>query len=366
MTLNFALHPKGYQLRQYRRISASKAISRKILNYPRKIMSLDFEKSLCLGSGIPFVLLSILISVPNCFVLMSLYRNPLRCFRKAFSVFLAFIAAMDLFVGSVVCTGEAVMRFLCAFGQGDIPKDGDIVIALEYFGINSSILLVTAMSVDRFVSVVFPHFYLRKVKPGKLIICNTAIIVFSFIFAGLQLTGISRDVYLEIDVHMHTTFPLVTTLSAYWGIFFFLRKRARVDLLRQSSGVVNSTLREMRRVSVVKKEQKIAITSFLILIFLIISLIPYFIAILIDGNCLDCRDQLWFLTFKEASIAFLFINSIANPFLTTFRITELKLSVKMTFRRRKRCKTSGVGNCNLQRSFGSIRHNNLVCEQVEN
>ncbi|KAJ7382487.1 hypothetical protein OS493_034648, partial [Desmophyllum pertusum] len=123
-------------------------------------MDREFEKSLCLGSGMPFVFLSLAISVPNGVILIALYRNPLRCFRKAFVVFLAFIAAMDLFIGIVVCSGEAVMRFLCVFGEGKIPQDGDIVIVLEYIGINSSILLVTAMSVDRFISVVCPHFYL--------------------------------------------------------------------------------------------------------------------------------------------------------------------------------------------------------------
>ncbi|XP_078380214.1 uncharacterized protein LOC144663154 [Oculina patagonica] len=133
----------------------------------------DFEKSLCLGSGIPFVILLLFISVPNGFLLVVLYRNPLRCFRKAFSVFLVFITAADLFTGIVVCSAEAVTRFLCAFGDGKIPKEGDIVRILGYFGINSSILLATAMSVDRFVAIVSPYFYLHKVRPRHIVLCNT-------------------------------------------------------------------------------------------------------------------------------------------------------------------------------------------------
>ena len=93
------------------------------------IMEGDFEKSLCLGKGISFLFLLCLISVPNIFILIVLHRNPLRCFRKAFSVFLVFIVAVNLFIGIVVCSGETLMRFLCAFG---IPQEGDIPRILGY------------------------------------------------------------------------------------------------------------------------------------------------------------------------------------------------------------------------------------------
>lgn len=185
-------------------------------------MEAAFEKSLCLGTGIPFGLLSLVISVPNAIVLIAFYRNPLRCFRKT-SVLLVFMAAVDLYVGLMVCSSEAITRFLCAFGDRQITQQGDVAKLLGYVGINSSILLVTAMSVDRFVAVVFPHFYLHKVKPMKLALCNTSIVVFSSIFASLQLTGIPIDIYLVIDVHLHTTFPLVSTVFAYSEKLLLLR-----------------------------------------------------------------------------------------------------------------------------------------------
>ena len=55
------------------------------------------------------------------------------------------------------------MRPRCAFGDNPPPTEGDFPIIVEYIGVNSSILLVTSMSVDRFVSVVCPHLYLLKV-----------------------------------------------------------------------------------------------------------------------------------------------------------------------------------------------------------
>ena len=75
-----------------------------------------------------------------------LYRNPLRCFRKPFSVFLVFIAAVDLYNGIVVCCGGAVTRLLCAFGVGNfiVPQEGETLMILGYMGVKSSILLVTS------------------------------------------------------------------------------------------------------------------------------------------------------------------------------------------------------------------------------
>lgn len=304
-------------------------------------MKRDFEKSLCIGSGIAFAFLLLFISVSNGFIMVVLYRNPLRCFRKSFSVFLVFITAVDLFIGTVICSGEAVMRLLCAFGDGQIPQEGDIVRILGYFGINSSILLATAMSVDRLIAIVWPHFYLRKIKPRSVVQINTVICVFSSIFASLQFTGVSMDVYRIIDVQLHTTFPLTTTTLAYLAIFFFLRKRARVVLQEQTITARNSTLRDIQRLKIAQMEKKIAATSFFILLLLIISLLPYFVVTLLDETCNDCGKQRWFFTFRESSTVFLFVNSTVNPFLTTFRINELKHSVKIVLGLRRRNKDQG-------------------------
>ena len=314
-------------------------------------MDRGFEKSLCQGTGISFLFMLIFISIPNGLILIAFYKNPLRCFRKAFSVFLVFIAGVDFFVGIVVCSGETVMRLLCAFGDGKLPQDGTIVRILGYIGVNSSILLVTAMSVDRFIAVVYPHFYLNKVTLRKVLVCDSIIIVFSSIFASLQLAGISKDIYVSIDIHLHTTFPLITTAFAYLGIFLYLKKRSQVDLQRQSFMPSNATLDEMRRAKIAEKERRFAKTSFLVLAFLVVSLITYFVAILIDSNCNDCHGKNWFLALKETSVTLLFVNSMGNPILTTFRINELKQSIKTVMSRRKRnIIESGAGDFQLQSS----------------
>ena len=304
-------------------------------------MNRDFEKALCLGSGIAFAFLFLFISVSNGFIMVVLYRNPLRCFRKPFSMFLLFITAVDLFLGTVVCSGQAVMRLLCAFGDGQIPQEGDVVTILGYFGINSSILLATAMSVDRLIATVWPHFYRRKISPRNVVLFITVICVSSLIFAALQFTGVSVDVYRIIDAHLHTTFPLTTTTLAYLAIFFFLRKRGRVVLQTQTISARNSTLQDIHRVKNARMERKIAATSFLILLLLIISLLPYFVVTLLYETCNNCGEQRWFLAFKESSTVFLFVNSTVNPFLTTFRITELKQSLNIVLGLTRRNKDQG-------------------------
>ena len=291
-----------------------------------RVMERYFEKQVCLGSGIAFLILMFMISLPNGFVLFVLLKNPLRCPRRNFSVFLTFICATDLFVGLVVSSGEALTRFLCAFGDQGLPQEGDVMKVLSYIGVNTSILLVTAMSVDRFIAVVFPHTYRQKWKPKTVVVVNLCIVIFSSIFASIQLSDISLHLYFTIDLHLHTTFPLCTTTMAYLAIFVFLKKQSRIVRRKQITVPMSSSLNERRQERDGKMERKFATTSFLILLFLIFSLIPYFSITTVEINCESCSPQNWFLALKESCVVFLLLNSVINPFLASCRINELKKS----------------------------------------
>ena len=289
-------------------------------------MERNFEKQLCLGSGIAFLILLFMISIPNSFVLFVLVKNPLRCPRRGFSVFLLFLCAMDLYVGVVVSSGEVITRFLCAFTDRGIPQEGHVIAVLSYTGINSSILLVTAMSIDRFIAVVFPNTYRQKIKPKTVVVANLCIVIFSFIFASIQLSDISMDVYLTIDLHLHTTLPLCTTSIAYLGIFLFLRKQSRILFQKKITVPMGSSLNDRRQERERKMGRKISTTSFLIVMFLILSLVPYFTITTVEIHCESCSKQNWFLALRESCLIFLYLNSIINPFLASYRINELQRS----------------------------------------
>ena len=339
-----------------------------LLFHFERVMERYFEKQVCLGSGIAFLILLFIISVPNGFVLFVLLKNPLRFPRRSFTVFLAFICATDLFVGLVVSSGEALTRFLCAFKDRGLPQEGDVMRVLSYIGVNSSILLVTAMSIDRFIAVVFPHTYRQKWKPKTVVVVNLCIVIFSSIFASIQLSDISFDVYLKIDLHLHTTFPLCTTSMAYLGIFFFLKKQSRIVRRKQTTMGMGSSLNGRRQERKRKMERKFATTSFLILLFLILSLIPYFTMTIVEIYCESCSGQHWFLVLKESCIVFLHFNSVFNPFLASFRISELKRSCAIVLGLQRQVNdTSPNWNrflCTLSHATGPFWrawHSNLGC-----
>ena len=326
---------KSKNLDEAQRINFKVTLNYIVHNLP--VMERDSERSLCLGSGIPFASLFLIIGLPNAFVLFVLYKDPLHCFRKPFTVFLFFIALVNVFNGVIVCSGETVVRFLCAFGSWRIPKEGDIITVLEYIGINSSILLMTAMSIDRLVAIAYPHFYLCKIKPRNLVLFNATVCVFSSIFASVQVTRISMDVYRFIDVYLHIALPIATMFVVYLKMFLILKKRSREDLKKHTiTPATNPTLYSLRRLRIAKKEKKFAITTSLILLVLLLSLLPYFVANFIEAKCHKYRLQTWFFTFKESALVFLFLNSTVSPFLTAWRISELRESVKIVLRLRQR------------------------------
>ena len=101
-------------------------------------------------------------------------------------------------------------------------------------------------------------------------------------------------------------------------------------------------------------ERKFATASFFILLFLILSLVPYFVAVIIEINCLSCGTQNWFFTFRELCVLFLFLNSAVNPFLTTFRINGLKRSIRIVLRLRRQDEET---NTDLRLPTGSLENN---------
>ena len=160
-------------------------------------------------------------------------------------------------------------------------------------------------------------------------LCNAAIVAFSSIFASLQLAGISVDIYLLIDQHLHATFPLSTTTLAYLGIFYILRKQSRVSVQNQPTFSNNTALHSRRQEAMAKKERKLAITSFFILLLLVISLVPYFVAIIIEVNCHSCGKQNWFFALRESCVVLWVFNSTVNPIFMALRIMDLKKSVRI-------------------------------------
>ena len=182
------------------------------------------------------------------------------------------------------------------------------------------------------------------------------------IFALLQLhPGISVEVYRNVDQYLHAVFPLSTSTLCYLGIFFALRKQSsRIGLQRKTVFATpgNLTLRDMRRVRRAQMERKFATTSFLILACLVVSLAPYFAAIIIASHCTSCGEQNWFSVLLESSVVFLFLNSAANPFLTTFRIRELKKSVKIVLHLTQ--EESEVSLDDFRQQHYSLRNSNFV------
>ncbi|XP_015757750.1 PREDICTED: uncharacterized protein LOC107337139 [Acropora digitifera] len=111
---------------------------------------------------------------------------------------------------------------------------------------------------------------------------------------------------------------------AYLGICFFLKRQSRIVLQKETTVPMNSSENDRRQEREDKMERKIFTTSFFIALFLILSLIPYFVITIVEIRCESCSGQDWFLALKESSIVFLHLNSVFNPFLSSFRIKELK------------------------------------------
>lgn len=84
-------------------------------------MESDFRVAICTTGLIFLVLFCSVASVANGLLLVVLYKDPSRCFRKPIVVYIAALALMDFLSGSVTGIGVIYNYILCALGKENPP-----------------------------------------------------------------------------------------------------------------------------------------------------------------------------------------------------------------------------------------------------
>ena len=115
------------------------------------------NRIVCLSTGCITLLLCIATTVTNFLLLVVLYKDPVKCFRKPISIFIATVAVLDFLTGAIVDVGRLRKQVICIIGEDSPPTPGDFTVSVAFFTVNSSTLTIVAMSTERFVAVVYPH-----------------------------------------------------------------------------------------------------------------------------------------------------------------------------------------------------------------
>ncbi|XP_031552143.1 melanocyte-stimulating hormone receptor-like [Actinia tenebrosa] len=297
-----------------------------------------FRQATCISTGVISLFLAIFTSAGNGFLLYVLHKDPLKVLRRPVTVFIGALAVVDFLTGAFSDFAFAAHEFDCAMGANNYPGAiGNFSGIAYFFTVNSALLLVAALSVERLIAVAFPHYYYRNyVTKRKIFIVVAVIYTHSFVFAMLQLAKIPNQIYHNLDLNIHISFPVATVSITYGAIYVIFRKRRlRIDThksgenaTQRNASVVVESSDVRRQIRNLKIEQQLVSTAFIILLCMIVALIPYLVFVYVEIECPSCIDTEWFFAGRRLCVPFLFSNSAVNPLIYAHRLQHYKNSFR--------------------------------------
>ncbi|XP_028397019.1 melanocortin receptor 5-like [Dendronephthya gigantea] len=160
--------------------------------------------------------------IAHVFLIVAFIKDPLKCFRNAGTYLVGHLAISDL----LFCLASLVERHILVTWHL-------ILLFVKHVCVGVSILTIAAISIDRFLLIVYPMKY-RVFMKGKLIVVWSACI-------WLILSGISSEVFIrnslnDLTVHIKH-FSEITAIifsCVMYGLTYFKLKKQSRNLARES------------------------------------------------------------------------------------------------------------------------------------
>ncbi|XP_078361367.1 uncharacterized protein LOC144645686 [Oculina patagonica] len=168
-----------------------------------------------LATGICLMILSPITITSNVLLLLTIFKDPLKCFRTPATYFIVALAFVDLATGLFV--EPFFVMYRVAMYVKWSPTLGEpyhsllqVGIWLSYVGLNSSFLLVLGLILTQFIAITYPHHYRSVVTTRRVLACVGLSLVYFTGFILLQFVVDPKETLFKVDLHLHST--LITIL----------------------------------------------------------------------------------------------------------------------------------------------------------
>lgn len=262
------------------------------------------------------VLLAFVIVFGNIIIIAAFKQH--RKLRRRSNMFLISLACSDCLVGIV-----SFPLWICISGLG-VGK-GEVLyaffISFDIFSALTSVFHLTAISVERYISVSRPFLYNRLSMHYYSGIIATAWTVAALIATLSPLQGLFKLQRFSAPIFFTIGFlgPLTIISTMYTGIF-----RIALLLGRQTPGITtnNISCKEKRQL---KKEIKVAITLTLVSGLFFLAWLPFYVLLLTAVYCPYCLPGYPGLQRLVDFVKWMhYSNSAINPFVYALRDPEVK------------------------------------------
>ena len=292
------------------------------------------DKEILVISGIIFLIIAVITSLGNTFILYIVKRDPLKCFNKPTNVFNISLTMAHLLAGAIVIPFIGVLNILRA--QRPDASLPSAVLKLEAvllnFNIGTATLLLFAISTERSSAVVVPRLnkkWLTVNRAKNICYIGTAT---CFLWCLLLFLPMPETFFYIVYLHVFIFLPVCGILISCAVRLRSFKKQARVSVIDNGLPIAQLFVRETRR----RNSQlvyKLLVTVFSILLPVLIALLLFYTVRIIETTCEECSQRKWFSIFNNSTLVFLFLSSPINPLVLYSRIPEYSRSIKHIFRK---------------------------------
>ncbi|XP_031556750.1 adenosine receptor A1-like [Actinia tenebrosa] len=290
----------------------------------------SFHCEVLLWNGMVLLVIALVTSLTNGVLLITVFRDPLRCFRNGGSALIACLAVTDFLTGTVTASNAGIFSILNSQGIPSLRIRGVLQEKLvSQFTVRSGILVVTAFTFERFLAVAMPHFYRNYVIIKNVNICALVCCTVGFLASIIEL-ALDKVIFEYISYYGFFISPLILITICYLATYIALRKRLRSS---KSTSVMPAASQQqrMREVQQLKRERLLFHTAFFVILGFVFSYSPWFSVVAITTYCPSCTKTRWYFALYRSTIPFLYVNSALNPLLYAWRIPRYRKSVAKMF-----------------------------------
>lgn len=286
--------------------------------------------------------------VINGISLCAIYKDPLKCFRNPFSVFITGILVSDFLTGLIV---EPVFVASYALWMTDVDiRDLMKVIRtsqiLSSVTINTSFLTVLALAVAQLISLGCPSAYSRVVKTPYAVLGIIAIWIYAILFAVIpEMSSVSMDIYFTVDLTLHTTLISVALVIIYVVIYFvFVRAMRRRQEVAEhgtddpeenpelpSTSEEHTEENSTTQNNEAKLEKDFLVTSTILIVVLMLTVWPFSITLYIwlyrpyDDFDTFIKDYIALIFFDDI----MFLKFLFDPLIFVWRMPKYRQAIKI-------------------------------------
>lgn len=258
---------------------------------------------------VPLMLLAI---IGNALVLNAIFTTP--SLRSPSTILLSSLAVSDIAVGLIVQPLHIAKRF------SSVELVMILSTATAVLLCSVSLSTMALISVDRFLALQYHMIYNNVITTSRVVFASVVVWLFNSIMAALE---------AQFSLNFYAAYTLIVLFTIVGSISYFcvyrIVRRHQLQIQLQQQSVQSLNIKNYSRVASLKHT---AVNTFVFYFCTIVCYFPWFICSVSSHRGIPVPKAA-----SSVTVTLVYANSSINPFLYCWRLRELRIVVKKTFRK---------------------------------